>query len=996
MRLRLWSILCCVLMLGVPGPAMAQTPGSTPTVTPAHAGSTASGDWPQFRNDPSHSGYNAGEHLLSPSNVGALDNAWQGATGGQITSSPAVADGVVYIGSSDNRLYAFSVSCGSGWADCTPLWTALTGGAVNSSPAVADGVVYVGSNDRKLYAFKVGCATDGGTCTPLWTGLTDGPIDSSPTVADGVVYVGSGDGKLYAFQVGCSSGGGTCTPLWTGATGNRIVESSPAVADGVVYIGSWDTYLYAFNVGCATGGNACLPVWKGKTGAIIWKSSPAVAGGVVYVGSADTKLYAFEVGCATGGATCTPEWTAATTGAIKSSPAVAGGTVYVGSDDSFLYAYAVGCKTGGGSCTPVWKGETDDFIESSAAVANGVVYIGSSDGSVYAFAVGCATGNHKCSPLWASRPSNSILSSPAVANGMVFAGSVNGSLYAFAPNVGHLVLSPSEATIVAGGSQAYTATAYDADGNSVGDVTATTTFTISDGGTCTGASCTSTMAGDHTVTGTSTDMTGTALLTVSAGSLDHLVLSPDPSVVAAGVPQAYTSGGVDAYGNDVGDMTALTAFAISPDGSCAGASCTATHAGPHTVTGTALDGRTGSASLTVTAGSLDHLVLAPDPASIAAGGSQSYTATGFDAYGNSLGDVTAGTTSRSHPTAPAPAPRAAPRCPAPHHHRHRRPGKPAPRRPTVTPAALDHLVLAPATATIAAGGSQAYTATGYDAFNNSRGDLTAATTFTIRPDGSCTGASCTATRSGPHTVTGTSAGKTGTASLAVTDATPPTGCGKPSVSLATGVAVGGTAKVHVTWPAGSDTASPPVTYQLSRSTNGGTWTAVSLADATKTAADVALAPGTSSYRFEVRCLDRAGNATPWYVGSSFTLSLLQETATAIAYGGAWTRAALSGASGGYVRYTGTATRSATLTSTGRSFGLVTTAGPSRGIVKVYVHGVLKATLDLYATSTGAARLAWQTTFTASASHKVKLVVTGTKNAKSSSARIDLDAFVVLR
>ena len=37
---------------------------------------------------------------------------------------------------------------------CPPLWTATTGGQVFSSPAVANGVVYVGSTDGKLYAFK--------------------------------------------------------------------------------------------------------------------------------------------------------------------------------------------------------------------------------------------------------------------------------------------------------------------------------------------------------------------------------------------------------------------------------------------------------------------------------------------------------------------------------------------------------------------------------------------------------------------------------------------------------------------------------------------------------------------------------------------------------------------------------------------------------------------------------------------------------------------------
>jgi outer membrane protein assembly factor BamB len=79
---------------------------------------------------------------------------------------------------------------------------------------------------------------------------------------------------------------------------------------------------------------------------------------------------------------------------------------------------------------------------------------------------------------------------------------------------------------------------------------------------------------------------------------------------------------------------------------------------------------------------------------------------------------------------------------------------------------LDHIGLSPASSSITAGGSQTYTATGYDAANNSLGDMTSGTTFTIS-DGSCTGAICTATIAGTHIVTGTNSGKTGTATLAV-------------------------------------------------------------------------------------------------------------------------------------------------------------------------------------------------------------------------------------
>ena len=45
--------------------------------------------------------------------------------------------------------------------------------------------------------------------------------------------------------------------------------------------------------------------------------------------------------------------------------------------------------------------------------------------------------------------------------------------------------------------------------------------------------------------------------------------------------------------------------------------------------------------------------------------------------------------------------------------------------------------------------------------------MRASTTFSITPNGSCTGATCTANAGGPHTVTGNDGGKTNTASLTV-------------------------------------------------------------------------------------------------------------------------------------------------------------------------------------------------------------------------------------
>lgn len=204
----------------------------------------------------------------------------------------------------------------------------------------------------------------------------------------------------------------------------------------------------------------------------------------------------------------------------------------------------------------------------------------------------------------------------------------------------HLALSPALSAVSAGQSQTYTATGVDAYGNSLGELTAATVFSIGDG-SCIGATCTATSVGDHAVTGTDATKTGTATQAVTGGTLDHLVLSPATASTAAGGSQAFNAAGRDVYDNSLGDVTSAAVFTIE-DGSCTDALCGATSAGDHTVTGT-VAGRTGIAIVTVTAGPLDHLVLSPVVSTVAAGESQTYKAAGYDVFDNSLGDVTSST-----------------------------------------------------------------------------------------------------------------------------------------------------------------------------------------------------------------------------------------------------------------------------------------------------------------------------------------------------------------
>ena len=363
--------------------------------TPVAFADEPTSSWPQYRCDPSHSGNDPHELTIGTANAGTLSLYWRFETGDLVWSSPAVVDGVVFVGSYDGNVYALEAASGA------RLWQRRTGGGIWSSPAVVDGVVFVGSDDGELYELN---ASTGAT---LWTYATGGPLDSSPAVVNGVVYVGASSGTVYALDAS------TGAKLWSHDTGGDFVFSSPAVADGVVYVGA---DLLGDRPAPHPGSLYALDA---STGAQIWKlslnrevdASPAVAAGMVYVGSFDGSVYALNASTGAG------VWSYRTGGGVWSSPAVTGGVVYVGSEDGNVYA--LDASTG----ARLWSRPTGSPVDSSPAIANGVVYVGSTSptgGDLYA--LDAATG----ATLWSYKTGDTrgVESSPAVADGVVYVGTM--------------------------------------------------------------------------------------------------------------------------------------------------------------------------------------------------------------------------------------------------------------------------------------------------------------------------------------------------------------------------------------------------------------------------------------------------------------------------------------------------------------------------------------------------------------------------------------------
>jgi outer membrane protein assembly factor BamB len=106
----------------------------------------------------------------------------------QTVSAPIVTGNTAYL-TADDLMFAIDLDTHS------IIWTYWASGDLRqSSPALGNGVLYVGSENGSLYAVN---AADG---HDLWSFETGGKVTASPTLVDGIVYVGSHDGTVYAIE----------------------------------------------------------------------------------------------------------------------------------------------------------------------------------------------------------------------------------------------------------------------------------------------------------------------------------------------------------------------------------------------------------------------------------------------------------------------------------------------------------------------------------------------------------------------------------------------------------------------------------------------------------------------------------------------------------------------------------------------------------------------------------------------------------------------------
>ena len=331
-----------------------------------------------------------------------------------------------------------------------------------------------------------------------------------------------------------------------------------------------------------------------------------------------------------------------------------------------------------------------------------------------------------------------------------------------------IVVLPSSANVVAGTARSFTANGFDQYGNNVVITPAWTTNggLISASGVFTAQI---TVATGRLVTATESSISGTASVNIIAGPLSSIVVSPSNTDVVVGTTRSFAANGFDQYGN---------AVPITPTWTTNGGAISGS--GVFTAQITVATGRqvvatqspvSGTASVNIIAGPLNQIIVAPSAVTLTVATTQTFSASGFDRYGNTVVITPAWTTNGG--TINASGVFTAQTIVAT--------GKRVTATQGITtgfavvnlqPGAPYTLTVQPPTAVISAGQRITYTAIATDTFGNTIGNVTGSTAFSITPasGGNFAGSVVTPTIKNTWLVTGVNGSAVGTATLTVTAA----------------------------------------------------------------------------------------------------------------------------------------------------------------------------------------------------------------------------------
>lgn len=278
-------------------------------------------------------------------NAATGEFVWKHATEGGVVTKPVVYEQTVIFGSEDNRLYVVSPRTGN------IQWIYYTDGPIRSSPFLRDRHIFFGSDDNHLHIVN---ASTGRRAFKFNAGA---PIRSTPLVYQEAIYFGTEGGDFFCIDF-------QGKVKWQ-TRAKRAVTSSPVIVDDVVYFGSMDATFYAV---------------EAKTGWVIWRfrlgkgtiSTPVLIDQLAFIGCIDGNLYCLNT------RNNKEAWRFETDNQVTGSPTIYRDSVYFGGVDGSVYCleYTSGRLR--------WQYKTGKPITATPIIHDDILYIGSTDHKMYA------------------------------------------------------------------------------------------------------------------------------------------------------------------------------------------------------------------------------------------------------------------------------------------------------------------------------------------------------------------------------------------------------------------------------------------------------------------------------------------------------------------------------------------------------------------------------------------------------------------------------------
>jgi outer membrane protein assembly factor BamB len=392
--------------------------------TCADAPAPVVGAWTQHQGGPEHHGASA-TPIAPP-----LRGLWATSIGGYLQGgSVAVADGRVFVPYLDLADGTHGGVVALDAATGVIQWRHLTGHSVRGTPAVADGVVVIGSNDGVLHAI------DAATGAVRWTydlgaGVDDNrsALTASPTIAGGLVLAGV-IGRFAALELA------TGAVRWEAKPAQKMIDQHSYGAAAVV----GDVVIAPFGLG----GDGMV-AWDVRSGGERWRlgkdpsttvhASPIVDGDRVLVVNSSTVLYA--VSAADGRIAWQQKIDGKATAmsmASAATPALADGLLFVPTQYAGLAAFDLTTQrvrwrlsVGESNVHVAHNLRLARSVPGSPVVAGDWLWMGDADGVLRAIEPG--TGEVR----WSADLGAPILSGLAAAGEVLFVGTYDGTLRAYA------------------------------------------------------------------------------------------------------------------------------------------------------------------------------------------------------------------------------------------------------------------------------------------------------------------------------------------------------------------------------------------------------------------------------------------------------------------------------------------------------------------------------------------------------------------------------------